>query len=96
MEAAIANLVVPGAAVGWVRGLAGGGGGGGASVARPGAGRHELQCRGRQAGWQADSLACVGPALPAGETVVVGNIGIWGSRVCDMAERFGAKVHIAG
>lgn len=30
--------------------------------------------------------------LAPGETIVVGNIGIWGQRVCDMAERFGGKV----
>ena len=29
---------------------------------------------------------------PAGETIVVGNIGEWGTRCCDMAERLGAKV----
>jgi aspartate aminotransferase-like enzyme len=31
-----------------------------------------------------------------GETVVVGNKGIWGARVADMADRFGAKVSAGG
>ena len=30
--------------------------------------------------------------LEPGETIVVGNAGIWGARVCDMAARYGAKV----
>ncbi|KAL4426055.1 hypothetical protein ABPG77_007851 [Micractinium sp. CCAP 211/92] len=30
--------------------------------------------------------------LEPGEKIIVGNNGIWGTRVCDMAERFGAEV----
>lgn len=36
--------------------------------------------------------AAIANLVEPGETVVVGNKGIWGSRVCDMADRFGAKV----
>lgn len=36
--------------------------------------------------------AVIANLLEPGETIVVGNSGIWGTRVCDMAERFGAKV----
>lgn len=36
--------------------------------------------------------ACITNLLEPGETIVVGNAGIWGQRVCDMAGRFGAKV----
>lgn len=39
--------------------------------------------------------AAIANLLEPGETIVVGNIGIWGTRVCDMAERFGAKVRAA-
>lgn len=36
--------------------------------------------------------AAIANLVEPGETVVVGNKGIWGTRVCDMAERFGANV----
>lgn len=36
--------------------------------------------------------AAIANLVEPGETVIVGNKGIWGTRVCDMAERFGAKV----
>ena len=36
--------------------------------------------------------ACITNLLQPGETIVVGNAGIWGARVCDMAGRYGAKV----
>jgi alanine-glyoxylate transaminase / serine-glyoxylate transaminase / serine-pyruvate transaminase len=36
--------------------------------------------------------AAVANLVEPGETVVVGNKGIWGERVCDMADRFGAEV----
>ncbi|KAK9807220.1 hypothetical protein WJX73_010527 [Symbiochloris irregularis] len=36
--------------------------------------------------------ACIANLLEPGETIVVGNNGIWGSRVCDLAERYQAKV----
>lgn len=36
--------------------------------------------------------ACISNLVEAGDTVLVGNSGIWGQRVCDMAERYGAKV----
>jgi len=36
--------------------------------------------------------ACITNLLEPGETIVVGNAGIWGQRVCDMSARFGAKV----
>ena len=32
--------------------------------------------------------ACIANLLEPGETVVVGNNGIWGSRVCDLSERY--------
>jgi alanine-glyoxylate transaminase/serine-glyoxylate transaminase/serine-pyruvate transaminase len=36
--------------------------------------------------------ACITNLLEPGETIVVGNAGIWGARVCDMAARYGANV----
>lgn len=36
--------------------------------------------------------ACIANLLEPGETIVVGNKGIWGARVVDMAARYGAKV----
>lgn len=36
--------------------------------------------------------ACIANLVEPGETVIVGNKGIWGERVCDMADRFGANV----
>ncbi len=33
--------------------------------------------------------ACITNLMEPGETIVVGNKGIWGARVCDMAARFG-------
>lgn len=36
--------------------------------------------------------ACIANLLEPGETILVGNKGIWGARVVDMAQRFGAKV----
>lgn len=33
--------------------------------------------------------ACIANLVEPGETVVVGNNGIWGARVVDMAGRFG-------
>lgn len=36
--------------------------------------------------------AAIANLVEPGETVVVGNKGIWGERVCDMAGRFGAEV----
>ncbi len=36
--------------------------------------------------------ASIANLVEPGETVVVGNSGIWGQRVCDLAERYGAKV----
>jgi alanine-glyoxylate transaminase/serine-glyoxylate transaminase/serine-pyruvate transaminase len=36
--------------------------------------------------------AAIANLVEPGETVIVGNKGIWGTRVCDMAERFGANV----
>eukprot|EP00889_Picochlorum_renovo_P004271 jgi/Picre1/31301/NNA_006654.t1 len=36
--------------------------------------------------------ACIANLVEPGETVIVGNKGIWGERVCDMAGRFGANV----
>lgn len=36
--------------------------------------------------------AAIANLVEPGETVVIGNKGIWGARVCDMAERFGANV----
>lgn len=36
------------------------------------------------------------PAAPLRAPPRAGNNGIWGSRVCDMAQRFGAKVRAAG
>lgn len=35
--------------------------------------------------------ACITNLLEPGETIVVGNAGIWGQRVLDMSSRFGAK-----
>lgn len=35
--------------------------------------------------------ACITNLLEAGETIVVGNAGIWGQRVVDMSTRFGAN-----
>ena len=32
--------------------------------------------------------ACIANLLEPGETIVVGNNGIWGSRVCDLSERY--------
>lgn len=32
--------------------------------------------------------ACVANLLEPGETIVVGNNGIWGARVCDLSERY--------
>lgn len=32
--------------------------------------------------------ACIANLLEPGETIVVGNNGIWGARVCDLAERY--------
>ena len=36
--------------------------------------------------------ACIANLVEPGETVVVGNAGIWGMRVADLAARYGAKV----
>jgi alanine-glyoxylate transaminase/serine-glyoxylate transaminase/serine-pyruvate transaminase len=36
--------------------------------------------------------AAIANLVEPGETVIVGNKGIWGERVCDMADRFGANV----
>lgn len=36
--------------------------------------------------------ASIANLVQPGETVVVGNSGIWGQRVCDLSERYGAKV----
>lgn len=36
--------------------------------------------------------ACVANLLEPGETIVVGNNGIWGARVCDLSERYQANV----
>ena len=33
--------------------------------------------------------AAIANMLEPGETIVVGNNGIWGQRVCDLAERYG-------
>ena len=33
--------------------------------------------------------AAIANMLEPGETIVVGNNGIWGQRVCDIAERYG-------
>ena len=35
--------------------------------------------------------ACIANLVEPGDTVVVGNNGIWGARVVDMAGRFGGK-----
>lgn len=32
--------------------------------------------------------ACIANLIEPGETIVVGNNGIWGSRVCDLAARY--------
>jgi hypothetical protein len=40
--------------------------------------------------------AVIANLIAPGETIVVANSGIWGERVCDMAERFGAKVSEQG
>lgn len=40
--------------------------------------------------------AAIANLVEPGETVVVGNKGIWGTRVADMADRFGAKVRGGG
>lgn len=32
--------------------------------------------------------ACIANLVEPGDKVVVGNNGLWGARVCDMAERF--------
>ncbi len=36
--------------------------------------------------------ACIANLLEPGETIVVGNNGIWGARVVDMAGRFGGAL----
>lgn len=36
--------------------------------------------------------ACIANLVEPGETVVVGNKGIWGMRVADLAARYGANV----
>ncbi|CAG9462368.1 unnamed protein product [Pedinophyceae sp. YPF-701] len=36
--------------------------------------------------------AAIANLLEPGETIVVGNKGVWGTRVCDLSERYGAKV----
>ena len=36
--------------------------------------------------------ACIANLLEPGETIVVGNNGIWGSRVCDLAERYQGRI----
>lgn len=33
--------------------------------------------------------AAIANLIEPGETIVVGNKGIWGQRVCDLAERYG-------
>ena len=40
--------------------------------------------------------ACIANLVEPGDTVVVGNNGIWGARVVDMAGRFGGKLASAG
>ena len=35
--------------------------------------------------------AAIANMLEPGETIVVGNNGIWGQRVCDIAERYGGE-----
>lgn len=40
--------------------------------------------------------ACIANLVEPGDTVVVGNNGIWGARVVDMAGRFGGKLAPAG
>lgn len=35
--------------------------------------------------------ACIANLVEPGETIVVGNNGIWGARVVDMAGRFGGE-----
>jgi aspartate aminotransferase-like enzyme len=37
--------------------------------------------------------ATIANLVEPGETIVVGNKGIWGARVCDMAGRFGGMPH---
>eukprot|EP00891_Asterochloris_glomerata_P005512 jgi/Astpho2/5512/Aster-02778 len=36
--------------------------------------------------------AAIANVLEPGETIIVGNSGIWGQRVCDLSERYGGKV----
>jgi aspartate aminotransferase-like enzyme len=36
--------------------------------------------------------ASIANVLERGETLLVGNNGIWGARVCDLADRYGLKV----
>lgn len=36
--------------------------------------------------------AAIANLIEPGETIVVGNKGIWGQRVCDLAERYGGGV----
>lgn len=36
--------------------------------------------------------AAIANMLEPGETIVVGNNGIWGQRVCDLAERYGGTM----
>ena len=40
--------------------------------------------------------AAIANMLEPGETIVVGNNGIWGQRVCDIAERYGGMMRTFG
>ena len=35
--------------------------------------------------------AAIANVLEPGETIIVGNSGIWGQRVCDLSERYGGQ-----
>ena len=35
--------------------------------------------------------AAIANMLEPGETIIVGNSGIWGQRVCDLSERYGGQ-----
>ena len=37
--------------------------------------------------------AAIANMLEPGETILVGNNGIWGQRIADLAERYGGGIH---
>ena len=46
-----------------------------------------VQCFAGHAGME----AAIANVLEPGETIIVGNSGIWGQRVCDLSERYGGQ-----